>query len=274
MSSLTFRALFASLVLISYAILGGVVQAEDIPVAPAPWTLDVQDGWIFVLPPLLGGPLPPGFATNLEAKVEESTGIRTLSDIGLMLLVRYAASPVGPYDELIYVPGKWVYDDGMKGFRITTIYVSSNASVFNGRQNWNIPKHLANFDFQTNDLGETSVSVTLPGSDKPFFSANLLPTTLPIPIEVNTTLTAGYLNFVQPPIPAGNLPVEIGTTTWKQFLLDGKTATLQANVISGAMPGGQIGDGVKYPDVQPLLPVGVKLSGILDFPVAGVFDSV
>lgn len=155
--------------------------------------------------------------------------------------------------------------------------------------NW-LQEHIGIFDFQEDALGTTTVSVTSPDSDAPFFSVKILPTTDPIPVEVNLTLTGGYLNFVQPPLPSGTLPVEVGTTTWKGFLLNGEsfwlvirsclilctkgqTATVQAAAISGALPAGKIGDGIEYPDVQPLLPIGVRLSGLLDFPVAEVFDS-
>ncbi|KAE9408754.1 hypothetical protein BT96DRAFT_932521 [Gymnopus androsaceus JB14] len=264
MWSLARKVVLATLFLTSPLFLGTV--ADDIPVAPAPWTLNVTNGWIFVLPPLLSSIfLPAGFADPPEAEVEASTGIMTTTDIGLMMIVRYESSPVD--DEMIYIPGKWAYDDGLEGFRITRIYVS--------RENWNIPKHIGIFDFQEDGLGGTSVSLTSPDGDgTPFFSVNILPTTLPIPIEVNSTLTGGFLNFLQPPLPAETLPVEVGTTTWKQFLLSAQTTTLQANVISGALPGGKIGDGVGYPDIQPLVPIGVQLTGILDFPVPGVFDSV
>ncbi|KAF9073573.1 hypothetical protein BDP27DRAFT_1318520 [Rhodocollybia butyracea] len=270
---LAYRIRLALLFLASF-FSASAAQNDSITAAPAPWTLDVAEGWLFVLPPLLSSEfLPPGFARPSEASAEESTGIMTI-DPGLILIVRYSSSPVGPYDELIYIPGKWAYADGMEGFRITTIYVSSNESVYNGRENWNIPKHLATFDFQTDILGGTTLSVSSPENGSTFFSVNLLPTTLEIPLEVSLALTGNYLNFVQPPIPNGTLPVEIGTTTWDQFLLNGQTTSVQASLISGALPGGRIGDGVGYPDVQPLLPVGVKLTGTLDFPVSRIFESV
>ncbi|KAJ7097519.1 hypothetical protein C8R44DRAFT_811543, partial [Mycena epipterygia] len=249
-------------------------RADPIPLAPAPWSLSVAEGYIFVVaPPLSTAFLPPGFANPLEADVLKPGII--LPDIGLILLVRYSAAPVGPYDELIYVPGRWAYNLTDSGFRITRIYVSSNASVLNGRTNWNIPKHLAMFDFDDSVDGSTTVSVS-PPSDmaNPFFKVKLAPTTAPIPLQVNTTLTGNYLNLIQPELPASPTnPVEIGTDTWKQLLLNIKTDTLAATVISGALPGGRIGDGVGYPDIQPLLPIGVKLSGTLIFPAPTVIPS-
>ncbi|KAF5344740.1 hypothetical protein D9758_015297 [Tetrapyrgos nigripes] len=250
--------------------------AQDLPVAPAPWELSVSEGWVFVTPPILSSDfLPPGFANPLEATVERKSGAM-IPDIGLIILVRYSETPVDPYDELIWIPGKWAYDTDDKGFRITNIYVSSNASVINGRRNWNIPKHVAKFDWQTSALGVTTVSVSSSGG-KPFFSAQLLPTTLPIPIEVNSTLTGDYLTLIQPPLPAGNTtsaPAEIGTDEWVSFLLNTKTKTVAANTIIGNLPGGKLGDGVLYPNIAPLLPVGAKISGTLEFPVPEVLSNL
>ena len=59
-------------------------------------------------------------------------------------IIRYSETPVGPYDELAILPG--YFDDvGSKGekrrdLRITGIWVSQQATLMNGRKNWNIPK--------------------------------------------------------------------------------------------------------------------------------------
>ncbi|THU93670.1 hypothetical protein K435DRAFT_861300 [Dendrothele bispora CBS 962.96] len=249
------------------------VIPQDLPVAPAPWNLDVSEGYVFVTPPLLSiSQLPEGFADPNEAKALSSNGT-LIPDIGTILIARYVSTPVGPYDEMIYIPGKWKYETGDLGFRITRIYVSTNESVINGRRNWNIPKHIAAFDCQTSPLGEMTLSVSSSSSEgKPFFSAKFLPTTLPIPIEVNTTLVGDYLNLIQPPLPAGMSPAEISTDTWKSFLLNAKTDTVAASLIIGNLTGGKIGDGVGYPNIQPLFPVGAKLSGKLIFPVSEIIE--
>ncbi|KAG7087665.1 hypothetical protein E1B28_013613 [Marasmius oreades] len=254
----------------------------DVPVAPAPWLLDVAEGYVFVLPTILSSAfLPPGTADPLEKDAETSTGAM-VPDIGALMLVRYSSSPVGPYDELIYIPGRWAYSSGRSGLRITRIYVSSNASVYNGRRNWNIPKHLATFDWKNEDDGiTTTVSVSSAESDNatPFFSVQLSPVTGPIPIEVNTTLTGPYLTLIQPPLPAlPNDPIVVGTgetnTKWKSFLFTAKTETASPVGVVGNLAGRRIGDGVGYPDIFPLLPVGVNITGILNFPIAETLDSV
>ena len=61
-------------------------------------------------------------------------------------IVRYTETPVGPYDELLILPG---YFNGVgtagekrKDLRITGIWVSQEATLMNGRRNWNIPKQV------------------------------------------------------------------------------------------------------------------------------------
>ena len=74
-------------------------------------------------------------------------------ELGLVMLVDYEDSPVGPYWELLF----------LSGFRvITRIYVSTEASAVNGRENWGIPKEIA--DFAVERRGRTEqVRVTLDG---------------------------------------------------------------------------------------------------------------
>ncbi|GAA5435214.1 hypothetical protein M8445_00955 [Deinococcus aquaticus] len=64
---------------------------------------------------------------------------------GVLMLVRYASSPVGPYDELLWaeVRGSPV---GLRP-QVTRIVVSTEASVVWGRRNWGIPKELAAFQW-------------------------------------------------------------------------------------------------------------------------------
>jgi hypothetical protein len=67
------------------------------------------------------------------------------------------------------------------------------------------------------------VTVSPPGDlANPHFSVKLTPTIDPVPIEINTALTGDYLTLIQPSFPASPTnPVEVGTTTWKQLLLNG-----------------------------------------------------
>jgi len=68
-----------------------------------------------------------------------------LGGAGSVQIIRYTESPVGPYDEMLLVPGAYGYDkestqkDGKvktekkKGPRITRIYVSQKYTCWNGR---------------------------------------------------------------------------------------------------------------------------------------------
>lgn len=57
--------------------------------------------------------------------------------LGFVMLVNYERTPVGPYHELLFIPGKF---RKTKKQAITKIYVDSEVSTQNGRANWGIPK--------------------------------------------------------------------------------------------------------------------------------------
>lgn len=98
--------------------------------------------------------------------------------IGAVMLVDYSASPVGAYRELLFIPGVFRY--GRRYHPIQTIYVSTQASVVNGRENWGIPKQLAHFDIQDDDQTQTwHVSI----DDTPVLSATLEPGVLRFPVN-------------------------------------------------------------------------------------------
>lgn len=59
----------------------------------------------------------------------------------MVQVIRYTESPVGPYDELVLIPGSFEYfvDDGdnfrkRRNLRITRIYVSQKDTCYNGRK--------------------------------------------------------------------------------------------------------------------------------------------
>ncbi len=80
------------------------------------------------------------------------------SRFSVLMLVNYEHSNVGPYQELLYIPGS-AQIDGRRHLTISNIWVSSQASVDNGRRNWGIPKQLANFQWQTLTDGGQRVRV-------------------------------------------------------------------------------------------------------------------
>ncbi len=66
--------------------------------------------------------------------------------IGAVMCVNYTESPVGPYREWMFIPGKRQSPLGPK-FSIQNIVVDSPESVVGGQQNWGIPKELGRFDW-------------------------------------------------------------------------------------------------------------------------------
>ena len=67
---------------------------------------------------------------------------RSAGGVGSIMIVRYPDSPVGPYDELVIIPGAYTYrvPDAAKSKwverknpRVTRTYVSQKHTLFNGR---------------------------------------------------------------------------------------------------------------------------------------------
>lgn len=131
-------------------------------VVPAPWNL-VGRGYILLY--------------RLDREFLSShhiLGKEELKDFaggfGAVMLVEYKDSNVGPYQELLFIPGKFRVGDD-KWHRITRIYVSTDISVVNGRKNWGIPKELAKFSFLETEKGQETIEA-FKGQDK-FFQTTL-----------------------------------------------------------------------------------------------------
>ncbi|KAH9880721.1 hypothetical protein IAQ61_001015 [Plenodomus lingam] len=97
--------------------------------------------------------------------------------------------------------------------RIARIYVSQRTTMYNGRLNWNIPKHLARFSFSAPPTlagqpppASLRVQVFPPTSKDgdgaaPFFECTLRPWRWIPALPVNTKWVPMSLMQVQPPIP-------------------------------------------------------------------------
>ena len=135
---------------------------SSIPIAPPPWKLKAK-AWTFFysnadsdstpssqnpnnIPEILNNVLPPGAYHPLETIHPEAleklpNGRPQYRDewIKGVMVIRYEDSNVGPYDELILVPSQAVNPHtGKADKRISNIYVSTDASVWNGRRNWSM----------------------------------------------------------------------------------------------------------------------------------------
>lgn len=73
----------------------------------------------------------------LERQTLSASDGTFVGGIGMVQIIRYTESPVGPYDELLLVPGFFKYDgpngETRKNVRITRIYVSQKYTCWNGR---------------------------------------------------------------------------------------------------------------------------------------------
>lgn len=161
--------------------------------APAPWSLKGHVAYLFVHGPRAA---QSRFAENPHPDRSPFRG-----GYGGVMLVRYDDSPVGPYDELLLVPGCYQVGD-QTFYRISQIYVSSLDSVVNGRRNWNVPKKLAVFHWTD---GDTSVRVSLPDDDEPFLTMRVRPRLYCIPAS-SAIVPLSIRSLVQAPLADGDGP--------------------------------------------------------------------
>ncbi|KAK5135207.1 hypothetical protein LTR08_005456 [Meristemomyces frigidus] len=251
--------------------------------APPPWSTRNEAYW---LPLWLSKPLPAGIYDPLEGVYPACTTSGFKGGLGMIQIVRYTGTPCGSYNELLLIPGNFEVQGGsQKGksrMRIARIYVSQPETIYNGRRNWNIPKHEARFEFSappTSKSGspprELTVSVYPPRlieshteTELPFFRVTLTPMRYLPAFPYSTTWTAAVLNstFVQPPIPAGDDGFLCGTETWKTF--EAVAATRKARLMwVKTAEADNVGREGHWPDVKPW-PVGLWLEdATLDIPV-------
>jgi hypothetical protein len=135
-----------------------------------PWRLH-GNGFIF--------PLWAHRAYNLEhGFIQRELRDAYRGGFGAWMLVRYADSAAGPYDELLYMPGTFRYR-GRSYKRITKIYVSSERAMHGGIRNWGIPKELASFSFVEE---ARTVRAEVSVGDHTFFRAEIRQRFFPFPI--------------------------------------------------------------------------------------------
>ncbi|KAL3446440.1 hypothetical protein BJX65DRAFT_318884 [Aspergillus insuetus] len=289
----------------------GSFPPEGVPIAPPPWTLRSKS-WTFLYsdvdkadspaqnpnnrPDILQDILPPGayhpFETLHPEALQKLPGGKSQSREGWLkgvMIVRYQDTDVGPYDELILIPGRAVNPHtGKAELRISTIYVSTDASVWNGRRNWNIPKHRAVFDFKPVGKSDLELRVYHPSDTPapfnpkvPFFSALLKGSSLPcIPVP-----RMAPLSIAQPPLsrsrwPAGIQDAAIATddpengreNPW--LLIKPGFKGKWGLAYAGKLEDGEDtleyhGDGVGFPRVK-LWSVGSVFEGVTEFGVSKI----
>ena len=121
---------------------------------PAPWDLHGK-GYIFIYR------FKKDFAEKY-GNVPDFLQGRFAGGFGSVMLVDYEQSDAGPYGELLFIPGKFTCG-GKKLDTISKIYVSTEESVENGRENWGIPKEKADFSFEKISDGTEKITVSVRG---------------------------------------------------------------------------------------------------------------
>ncbi|CAN9128043.1 unnamed protein product [Alternaria sp. RS040] len=265
-------------------------STAPIELAPAPWTLKGTVYSVTFIPTSVDLPIK-AFAP-LERQYASAVEGEYVGILGQIQVIRYTESPVGPYDELLIVPGffKYNYTDSVgvteerKNVRVSRIYVSQKYTCWNGRTNWNIPKHLAKFDWVEGDNGESSVKIypydttgddfESKPADKPWFQATFKPSVpvgLPFSTDLYNLLGVDTL-LAQPPLPFGNSTYDElpGTDHWAATTPNQKTDSASLEIIDIYQGDGDVEDGRNtnavgdeyFPNFWPGLPrlnVGTKL---------------
>ncbi|KAF5345037.1 hypothetical protein D9758_010407 [Tetrapyrgos nigripes] len=160
--------------------------------APAPWRLKARSWQFMVSSGSKVDSFPAGWAAPWQAD-ELAAGGEFIDGPALVVLVQYSDTPVGRYDELGFAPG---------------------------RRNWNIPKQVATFNYESLPNGSWSLSVSQVGQESnPFFhvTVNQIPVISKVPIPLSTKWFSNMFSYAQPPLPQGPLPEETGTDKWAFF---------------------------------------------------------
>lgn len=105
----------------------------------APWHLNGK-GFIFPLLANRSYNVDRGFFDEEDRKSYRG-------GLGSLIFANYESSDVGPYCEILYIPGNFEYKN-RNYKRITRIFVSSQDASEGGIRNWAIPKERADFLWQ------------------------------------------------------------------------------------------------------------------------------
>ncbi|KAN0130720.1 hypothetical protein V8E53_011395, partial [Lactarius tabidus] len=246
--------------------------------APPPWSLKTKHYVFFtsVKPgnredPVLQG-LPPGSYNPSETLHPAALALLDGSPqwkggLACVILAYHEDSPVGPYDELL-VAFNGFSNPYQKGtdWRITNIFVSTRESIWNGRKNWNTPKHLACFKVVPTGPMVSNVEVSLPDAERPFFTASLTNSRLPA-IPLPFSLVKPFTSLVLPPLlPGRPEDVQIGTDDEWLSIAPHYDGWCQLVYIHPSESGlATFGDGLHFPKFQSFW-LGAKFTGTITFP--------
>lgn len=140
--------------------------------APAPWLL-TGHGMVLLYH-------FPGSFVEQYGFLEPYQEVAFKGWVGAVMLNCYQTANVGPYYELIFIPGLFFFKMRLS-FSISKIYVSSTDSAWHGQQNWGIPKELADFKVTNLPDGSQIVEVGPPAPGQYFFRIHVKKWGWPLP---------------------------------------------------------------------------------------------
>ncbi len=168
---------------------------------------------------------------------------RFVGGTGALILSDYKSSEVGPFRELLFVPGKFEWQ-GRAHYAATKVFTSTDASLTSGRENWGLPSERAQFYFDRYRKADR-LSVGIGGR-----------------IFADLTFRAGRIGL---PVTTDLVPVERRTLLQPRsgrFLLtspEGQGSLRRANLLDARF------DGELFPDLSGFEP---KMSlRVVDFDV-------
>jgi hypothetical protein len=144
---------------------------DENQIACAPWKL-TGSGYILLYRFTKAFVAEHGFLADFQKE-------KFVSGWGAVMLVDYQTSPVGPYHELLFIPGLFSFNK-KKVFSISKIYVSTQSSVINGIENWGIPKELADFHWRKKQISD-HIAISKDGVS--FFEADFIKKRICFPIS-------------------------------------------------------------------------------------------
>jgi hypothetical protein len=136
-----------------------LARPSNVPLAPAPWDLS---GRAYIIAVRL-----PREVLEQGSFLPEGCPRLGRNRLAYAMFVDYASGDVGPYHELLYIPGR-LRIGPRHDWSISRIFVSTWASVVNGEHNWGIPKDRADFQVRYGTDGVDRVQVRAP--DGPVFA--------------------------------------------------------------------------------------------------------
>nr|CCA22107.1 conserved hypothetical protein [Albugo laibachii Nc14]CCA23401.1 conserved hypothetical protein [Albugo laibachii Nc14] len=243
----------------------------DANLYPPPWIDMKAESYIFMTYTRSIDRIPDSWSDPFRSTLTSSPqNRRYIGGIGTIMIIRYFEAPCGPYDELMFCPGKFTVPalQNKSKFGITRIYVSTEASVQSGRANWGIPKQLAKFRFyKSRDcLSQLSdhVEVSSVNGNNPFFSMRLQKKLTFISLPVNTAYIPLDLELVHPPLTIADgvqiteksISVNPCIRGWFSFVAG-----------EGNLKDGKWGDGNSFPDICPISVGFYSSAMVVSFPV-------